>query len=71
MSLKIRVRFDGRCMSHPRYDPVRDGRPQHVNCEGCDSLHVIHLYIQIAKRRASEGRGLVARMGPPDREVQT
>jgi hypothetical protein len=71
MSLTIRFRFDGRCMSYPRYDPVRDGRSQHGNCVGCDSLHVIHLYIQIAKRKAAEGPGLVVRMGPPDREVQT
>ena len=69
MSLKLRFRFDGRCTSHPRYDPVRDGRPQHGNCEGCESLHVIHLYIGIAKRRAAEGKGLVVRTDPPDREV--
>src|SRR5258708_29964025 len=37
MSLKIRFRFDARCILHPRYDPGRDGRPQHRNCEGCES----------------------------------
>ena len=26
MSLRIRFRFDGKCNSHPRYDPARDGR---------------------------------------------
>ena len=61
MSLKIRFRFDGRCILHPRYDPGRDGRPQHGNCEGCEALHVIHLYIRIAKRRATEGKGIVVR----------
>jgi hypothetical protein len=54
MSLRIRFRFDGKCSLHPRYDPARDVRPQHENCEGCESLHVIHLYIRIAKRRAAE-----------------
>ena len=61
MSLRIRFRFDGKCSLHPRYDPVRDGRPHHGNCEGCESLHVIHLYVRIAKRRAAEGQGIVVR----------
>ena len=61
MSLKIRFRFDGKCIFHPRYDPGRDGRSQHANCEGCEALHVIHLYIRIAKRRAGEGKGIVVR----------
>ena len=69
MSLRIRFRFDGKCSLHPRYDPVRDGRPQHGNCEGCESLHVIHLYIRIAKRRATEGKGIVVRtLTHPDEE---
>ena len=55
MSLRIRFRFDGKCSLHPRYDPARDGRPQHGNCEGCESLYVIHLYTKIAKRRAENG----------------
>ena len=71
MSLRIRFRFDGKCNSHPRYDPARDGRPQHGNCAGCESLYVIHLYIRIAKRRAGEGKGLLVRMRPRDEEVQT
>ena len=41
------------------------------NCEGCESLYVIHLYLRIAKRRAAEGKGLVVSTAPPDREVQT
>ena len=61
MSLKIHFRFDGKCILHPRYDPGRDGLPQHGNCEGCESLHVIHLFIRIAKRRATEGKGIVVR----------
>ena len=61
MSLRIRFRFDGKCSLHPRYDPARDGRPQHGNCDGCESLYVIHLYIRIAKRRAGEGNGIVVR----------
>ncbi len=54
MSLKIRFRFDGRCTRHPRYNPIRDGRPRDGKCEGCDSPHVIHLYTKIAKRRAAD-----------------
>lgn len=71
MSLKIRFRFDGKCSLHPRYDPARDGRPQHESCDGCESLYGIHLYIRIARRRGAEGKGLVVRMGPPDEEVQS
>jgi hypothetical protein len=67
MSLKIRFRFDGKCGGHPRYNPIRDGRPQHGNCEGCESLYVIHLYIKIAKRRAEGGKGIVVRT-PTDPE---
>ncbi len=70
MSLRIHFRFDGKCSLHPGYDPARDGRPQHGNCEGCESLYVIHLYIRIAKRRAVEGTCLVVRMCPPDEEVE-
>jgi len=61
MSLRIRFRFDGKCSFHPRYDPARDGRPQHGNCEGCESLYVIHLYIRIAKRRARNCNRIVTR----------
>jgi hypothetical protein len=61
MSLRIRFRFDGKCSLHPRYDPVRDGRPQHGNCEGCESLYVIHLYTKIAKRRAENENGILVR----------
>jgi hypothetical protein len=61
MSLRIRFRFDGKCIRHPRYDPKRDGLPQHGNCEGCESLHVINLYVRIAKRRADEAAGIVVR----------
>jgi hypothetical protein len=71
MSLRIRFRFDGKCILPPRYDPARDGRPQHGSSEGCESLYVIHLYIRIAKTRAAEGKGLVVRTGPPDTEGQT
>ena len=70
MSLRIRFHFDGKCGSHPRYDPGRDGRPQNGNCEGCDSLYVIHLYIRIVNRRAAEGKGLVIRARPAEEEVQ-
>ena len=61
MSLRIRFRFDGKCNLHPRYDPARDGRPQHSNCDGCKSLYVIYLYIRIAKRRAETCNSIVAR----------
>lgn len=70
MSLRIRFRLDGRCRLHPRYDPARDGRPQHGDCEGCESVYVIHLYIRIAKRRAAEGKGIEVRASTPDKEVQ-
>lgn len=61
MSLRIRFRFDGKCSLHPRYDPARDGPPQHGNCEGCESLYVIHLYAKIAKRRADNKNGILVR----------
>jgi hypothetical protein len=61
MALRIRFRFDGKCGRHPRYDPKRDGRPQHGNCEGCESLYVIALYVRIAKRRADKAEGIVVR----------
>jgi len=54
----IRFRFDGRCGVHPRYNPERDGRPQHTDCRGCDSLWVIHLYCGIARRKAEAGEGI-------------
>ena len=59
MALKIRFRFDGKCARHPRYDPKRDGQPQHGKCEGCETLHVIALYTSIAKRRADKAEGIV------------
>jgi len=61
MSLKIRFRFDGRCTSHPRYDPRRDGHPSDGKCEGCESLYVVHLYTKIAKRRAEDANLIVVR----------
>jgi hypothetical protein len=69
MSLKIRFRFDGRCTRHPRYDPKRDGRPPDGQCEGCESLYVIHLYTKIAKRRAEDANLIVVRASS-DREEQ-
>ena len=59
MSLKIRFRFDGRCSVHPRYNPEKDGRPQHKDCPGCDSLWVVHLYSGIARRKAAAGEGML------------
>ena len=61
MSLRIRFRFDGKCNLHPRYDPTRDGLPQRSNGEGCESLYVIHLDPNIAKRRAENENGILAR----------
>ena len=60
MSLRVRFRFDGKCSLHPRYDPARDGRPQHGKCEGCESLYVIYLYTVIAKRRAQTCNRILA-----------
>ena len=59
MSLRIRFRFDGRCSVHPRYNPERDGKPQHKECSGCETLWVIHLYSGIARRKADAGEGIV------------
>jgi hypothetical protein len=69
MSLKIRFRFDGKCTRHPRYNPKRDGRPPDGNCEGCESLYVIHLYTKIARKRAENANLIVAR-AISDREEQ-
>jgi hypothetical protein len=63
MSFKIRFQFDGRCSIHPRYNPKTDGRPQHRNCEGCESLYVIFLYSAIALRKSATGDGLIVRHG--------
>jgi hypothetical protein len=60
MSLRIRFRFDGKCSLHPRYNPARDGQPEHSKCEGCESLYVIDQYVRIARRRAANPSGLVA-----------
>jgi hypothetical protein len=59
MSLRIRFRFDGKCSVHPRYNPEKDGRPQHNDCSGCESLFVIHLYTRIARRKADAGEGII------------
>ena len=59
MSLRIRFRFDGRCSVHPRYNPDKDGRPQHKDCPGCESLWVIHLYTGIARRKGECGDGII------------
>jgi hypothetical protein len=59
VSLRIRFRFDGRCSVHPRYNPEKDGRPQHKDCSGCESLWVIHLYTGIARRKADAGDAIV------------
>jgi hypothetical protein len=61
MSLKIRFRFDGKCSLHPRYNPETDGRPQHKNCPGCESLYVVSLYTEIARKKAETGEGLTVR----------
>jgi hypothetical protein len=61
MALRIRFHFDGKCARHPRYDPKRDGQPEHGKCEGCETLHVIALYTRIAKRRADKAEGIVVR----------
>lgn len=59
MSLRVRFRFDGRCSTHQRYNPQRDGRPQNRECPGCESLYVIHLYCEIALKKAIAGEGIV------------
>jgi hypothetical protein len=59
VSLRIRFRFDGKCSVHPRYNPEKDGRPQHKACSGCESLWVIHLYSGIARRKAEAGEGIL------------
>ena len=68
MSLKIRFRFDGKCSTHPRYNPERDGRPQHKDCPGCDALWVIHLYTGIARRKAESGDGILVARPEAQRE---
>jgi len=44
---------------HPRYNPERDGGPEHNDCSGCESLRVIQLYVSIAKKKAEAGEGLI------------
>jgi hypothetical protein len=62
MSLKIRFRFDGKCLRHPRYNPLRDGRPRDGNCEGCESLYVIHLYTKVARNKAHNSTGILGQV---------
>ena len=59
MTLKIRFRVEGKCSVHPRYNPEKDGRPQHKDCVGYDSLWVVHLYSGIARRKAETGEGIL------------
>ncbi len=59
MSLRIRFKFDGRCSVHPRYNPEKDGTPQHRACPGCEALYVIWLYNGIAQKKAENGEGLL------------
>jgi hypothetical protein len=69
MSLRIRFRFDGRCSIHPRYNPEKDAGPQDKNCPGCESLHVIHLYTKIARRKAEAADGLI--VSRPQQRTET
>lgn len=61
--LSVRFRFEGRCAVHARYNPAKDGRPQHSHCAGCDSLWVIYLYSTIARKKAESGDGIVVHGG--------
>jgi hypothetical protein len=56
MSLKIRFRFDGKCSVHPRYNPETDGRPQHRNCQGCESLYVVSCIRRSQGSRVKQGK---------------
>ena len=69
MSLKIRFRFDGKCIRHPRYNPKRDGRPPDGRCDGCESLYVIHLYTKIAQTKAQRSTGIVAQVSTRHEEL--
>ena len=71
MSLKIRFRFDGKCIRHPRYNPKRDGRPPDGRCDGCESLYVIHLYTKIAQKKAQRSTGIVAQVSVGHEELGT
>lgn len=62
MSLKIRFRFDGKCLRHTRYNPKRDRRPPDGNCEGCESLNVIYLYTKITQKRAQNSASIRAQV---------
>ena len=62
MSLKIRFRFDGKCIHHPRYNPPRDGRPRDGKCDGCETLYVIHLYTKIAQQKAHSAIGIIGQV---------
>jgi hypothetical protein len=56
MSLKIRFRFDGKCSVYPRYKPETDGRPQHRNCQGCESLYVVSCIRRSQGSRVKQGK---------------
>jgi hypothetical protein len=57
--LRIRFKFDGKCSNHTRYNPEKDGRPslstKNADCETCEALWVVYLYIvKIGARKAKE-----------------
>jgi hypothetical protein len=57
--LKISFKFHGKCSSHTRYNPEKNGHPsessKNLNCEICDALWVIYLYVvKIGARKAKE-----------------
>ena len=62
MSLKIRFRFDGKCSRRPRYNPKLHGRPLDENCDGCESLYVIHFYTNIAQKKAQTSTGIIGQL---------
>ena len=69
MSLKIRFRFDGKCIRHPRYNPKGGERPPDGKCDGCESLYVIHLYTKIAQKKAQGSTGIVAQVSVGHEEL--
>jgi hypothetical protein len=60
MSLKLRLKVDAKCPTHPRYNPQKEDRAPSGDfpCAGCDDLYVIHLYSKVIAKRVNHLSGV-------------
>jgi hypothetical protein len=60
VSLKLRLKVDAKCPTHPRYNPQKEDRAPSGDfpCAGCDDLYVIHLYSKVIAKRVNHLSGV-------------